>query len=1285
MRKPLLICFFLTFGWAAYGQSSSGIISGRVTDPSGARVARASITATQATTGLVIKSVTSSEGDYQILNAPPGIYTIAVEASGFKTLSREGVTLQIDDKLTLDLALQVGTAGEIVTVSEEAPLLRTQDAQTGEVINQLMIQNLPQLNRDPLQLLRLSGDVAGSGAVAGGYGPNGDSGVDTRINGGRIHAIEYSVDGLNVNTGQGHGVVQAAVPTMETISEFKVVTNGMSAEYGHSSGGIVDIVSKSGTNALHGELFEYFKNDLLNANDWADGLEGNPKSKYHDNDFGFAVGGPIFIPKIYNGHSKSFFFFNYEGVRHAEGGVVRYAAVPTLAERGMQSPTDAVGTVNIDLSGIVLAGTDQNNNPFSVSPLAYDPQGAIGSDGTGPIKLTLLGGNGYTVPSNRVSPLIAMMLDPKYTPLPNVTGLGPGCNGDTLCNNYRGFQSVQRGSNIWDLRLDHNFNDSQRIYFRFARTNGHNGNGQWFSPLVPGNEYGHIHGGTSAALHYDWVLSPTLILETRASLNYTPIGNGENFPAGFSNASFPFDSVSRSFFLSNYWDYYMSYGSGQSRDQNAWGAPVLGTGTSDNIFPSYTASTVADFAANLTKILNKHSLKFGVEHRRYYDNRVSQAFGNQDYGGGAVSNLNYGNTNQSQGGNPVSAAQWQVNSYASMLLGIPEDAQQSGPWFETRNGNYYAGYVQDDFKAASKLTINLGVRWDMETPITDRGNNIYAFDQKASPWPGLALTPGFSWNTELSNAGLTPAQIASLPVPDWVNKGLPNGRVVVSTSSNRKLQSYHWKNFSPRFGVAYQFAPNTVLRASIGRMFAPTQGDFAKFQPNNNDSAANLQNQGVNARDPVTGNYIYNTNGANSLYPTAQGPAGGVYQHVFTEDDGNHQYTNLYTDTDNHMPDEWNYNLGIQHTLKWGFLLEADYNGSHSSSLMTWSRVSDIPSSLVQPQFASLLNTQVANPWGTSVVPRGDNWGQSTNYPNENLADLYFKYPQYGRVYLYGVNGGTNNYNAGVLRVERRMKNGVAFLLNYTYSKSLDDVGSPDYNGAQAGGQQKPWQTGQNYTKSYGISPLDSTHRLTFYHDVQFPVGQGRRFLGHPNNFASKVLDHAVGGWEYAGILTYVSGTPLEFNVSNQGGFGSNQLVYNLFGSFAGNGSPASITGAGYTSDQKLLVSPLNQNPGAITVRRFNINQFLPVSSLQYGNLPATYAAIRNPGVTTYDASIMKNFYFSAEHARYLQVRLEAQNAFNMVGLGGYSTDASNPNTFGLITGPGQGQRQGQISARLFF
>jgi len=269
------------------------------------------------------------------------------------------------------------------------------------------------------------------------------------------------------------------------------------------------------------------------------------------------------------------------------------------------------------------------------------------------------------------------------------------------------------------------------------------------------------------------------------------------------------------------------------------------------------------------------------------------------------------------------------------------------------------------------------------------------------------------------------------------------------------------------------------------------------------------------------------------------------------------------------------------------------------------------------------------------------------------------------------------------------MKNGVAFLLNYTYSKDLDDVGSPDYNGANPGAGAKNWQTGLNYAKSYGVSPLDHTHRLTFYHDLQLPVGQGRYLLGNPGSLGAKVLDRVVGGWEYAGVFTYISGDPLFFTVSNQGAYGSSDLVYNLFGSFAGSGSPSSITPSNFKNSNQVFINPL-ANANNATVRRFDISQFVPVTAMQYGNLPPIYPGIRNPAIRTYDASIMKSFYFSAEHARYLQLRLEAENVFNMVVPGSYNTDASNPSTFGLITGPAQtgsdrGERLGQISLRLVF
>jgi len=1328
MRNAFLVVWMLVLvASAAFGQAGTATISGRVTDPSKASIPNASITATESSRGLKINSVSNSKGEYQILNAPPGTYNITAAAPGFKTLLREDIELQVDDRLTLDLALQVGQVHETITVTAEAPLLRTEDAQTGEVINSLMIENLPQIDRDPMELLRLSGDVAGSGAVAGGYGPNGDSTIDTRINGGRMHSTEYNVDGLNANTGTGHGVVNAAIPTMESVAEFKVITNGLAAEYGHTSGGLVEVVSKGGTNGLHGQLFEYFKNDVMNANDWLDGVLGNPKEKFHNNDFGFDVGGPIIIPKIYNGKNKSFFFFNYEGVRYSVGGATQYASVPTAAERGMcvnpncpvpangvanpsGVPLSQVGTYDADLTNLTVgtpcAASAPALTPCSQSLLAYDPLGAITSTSAGLTKTSLLGGDGMHVPSARFDPFISELLDPQFTPLPNVapplSQYDPSLPypGEELYNNFEGRQNYKNGNNQWNVRLDQNISDSKRLYFRFSRYNSYNDSTGWFTPLAP-QDNTNTNGGMSGSLHYDWSLSPTFIMDFRAGVNYAPWKTFPAFPSNFSNANFSFDPITRASVAPNSWDYAISDQAGNSSNNSSWwGGMGLGTPANGGyLFPSANAGTSSDFAINLTKIINKHSIKLGAETRRFYDNQYSLAESYQEYDGGYVAQANYGDPSSLLGNNPACNSnmasgvyaqcsqqetwQFQANSYASMLLGYPVGGSTNGPWNFARNNNYYALYIQDDFKVTPRLTINYGLRWDMETPITDRQNNTFFFDEKANPWPGLSLVPNtgqstWSWNQTLLDAGLTSQQIALLPVPSWVNNvgapgnpnGLPPGAVTVATSDHRSWVNYHANNFSPRLGLAYQFGHETVLRASVGRMFLTTNGSFQNFMPGNNVASAILNDQGYASRDPVTGNYIYNTQ---NLYAP-----GSYYPHLLNDTQANQLEHNGMTTTSNHMPDEWNWSFGLQHEFKWGIVAEANYVGNHSSTLMVVDDASDIPKSLVQPQYASLLATQVANPWGNEVIPSGNQMSS----PTEPLGVLYMHYPQYGQINLYGKNAGTNNYNGLVLRFEHRLSKGFAFLVNYTYSKDLDDVGSPDYNGGGPGGQAKVRQTGWDYNDTYGISPLDRTHRLTFYHDIQLPVGAGRHWLGHPGTFGSKALDRVIGGWEYAGIWTYLSGTPLTFTVNNQGLF-SDAGVSSLFGSFVGDGSPSDITGPGFKSNSSLLFNP-NSNIADVTVRRFDATKFLDVSVMQYGNIPPTYGAIRNPANWTYDASIMKNFYFSGEHSRYMQLRLEGQNFLNHPGLAGYDTTTTD-STFGLITNVANGPRNGQISLRVFF
>src|SRR6266404_4710245 len=338
-RLPLLFVVLLALAVSlpAWGQGGMGSIEGDVLDPSGAVIASVTVTATNLETQVVRTATTNSAGRYALLRMPPGTYTVSVEHAGFKRTERPGIQVQVGDRITLNIPLQIGQTSDSVLVVQEAPLVRTQDAQTGEVIDNRMIQSLPQLNRDPLALIRLAGNVQGDGDRA-------SAGSTLRINGGRTQGIDYFVDGVTVGTGMGHGV-SFNTPTTEAVAEFRVITNGISAEYGRISGGAVELVTKSGTNSFHGQLFEYDKNRAFNANSWRNNTEGKGKDNFQENIYGGAIGGPVIIPKIYNGKDKTFFFFNYEGYKFRQGGSQQYGSGPTQAMR------------NGDFTNVCLNGT----------------------------------------------------------------------------------------------------------------------------------------------------------------------------------------------------------------------------------------------------------------------------------------------------------------------------------------------------------------------------------------------------------------------------------------------------------------------------------------------------------------------------------------------------------------------------------------------------------------------------------------------------------------------------------------------------------------------------------------------------------------------------------------------------------------------------------------------------------------------------------------------------------------------------------------------------------------
>jgi len=1234
----LLCALYAVLACGAWAQEN-GSISGTVTDPSGAVVPGAIITATEVGTKSVATARSNSEGQYNVLQLRPGLYAITAEAAGFKRLSQADVRVDVAGRMTLDLHLEVGGTSETVAVTAQAPLLRTEDAQIGEIIDQTMLLNLPQLDRNPLELVQLSGLVSGSG-VAG----NGDNAVtDLHIAGGRTGSLDYDVDGQNINTGRGHEVKDVAIPTMESVAEFKVITGGMSAEYGRSSGGIVEVVTRGGTNELHGQGFEYFRNNLLNANSWLQNATGGQQSLYRQNIYGGTIGGPVVVPKVYNGRNKTFWFFNYQGTKYSTGAVNQLAGVPTAAER----------TGN--LTGLLYNGQ---------GPMMWDPLGSTTGSGygncaapgpgcTGQYLTTPLGGNGLIVPASRISPMSAALL--ALIPLPN----RPSSQGFTEMNNYVGQSASSNNDSTWSTRIDENITDKQRLNFYFKRDNdASTSSTEWLGPLNP------PVGGTSkqaltANLVYTDVISPTLILTARAGLIVSPGDGGVEWPSTFNPSDFPYDPSVKAWTMQDRIPFSVIIGS-----NGGWGGQKL----VNNVQPHDDNLSYNSFNSSigLTKLWHKHQIKTGVEHRRYYDNFLETGLGWESFTGFATLQNDFGGEYLQPNPNLVAA-----NSLGDFLLGYPGQTQQAAPWTLALDTNYWAGYVQDDWRVAEKLTLNLGLRWDTETPVTERNDKLVGWDPNAPS--AFTIPSNWNWNSALSSAGLTAAQIAQIPEPAWATAGkFPNGAMAVAGTSQypgNTLQPNHWNHWAPRFGIAYKLNNKTVLRAAGTVMYISNTGEYYSYWTtvvpstsgvNGYDDRSNATND---TGPPVLNwNYLFQPSEITNYHHTVQeanyqvgGNLGGPVYSV-----------------DSDMPREYQWNFTVQRQLTPSMIFEAQYVGNHSSTLHVQDNLNPFPTQDLNPALAPLLSTLVQNPVAGQLM------ASSTSYTGATvpLGALLNSNPSRGPLAVEGLNEGSSMYNALNLRFERRMSHGVAFLVNYTYSKSLDDVGAPNANFWGIGSYQKSSQSFQTFRDTYGYSPLDMTNRLQFYHDVQLPFGKSRKFLGSPTTTGGKVLDYVVGGWELAGNAIYHSGTPLFFG-STGGVSSQSEGAPTLWGSWTGSVQQIQNPGV---SPGSVLRSPNDAYTPCGGL--FNCSQFSLPQMLTPGNMSYAFPWIRNPGNFNYDASLMKRFNFT-EHS-YLQLRVEAQNAFNIRGLGTYDTNFGDA-YFGYITGAGNTPRILQVSARIIF
>ncbi len=934
-RLLLLVALLGIFTLTAFGQTAQ--VTGRVNDPNDAVVPGTRVIATNQGTGLKRETVTNDDGYYTLPLLPPGSYQLTVQKEGFKPISQSGITLQVEQVMRLDFKLELGAATETVQITGAAPLLERETSSVGHVVDNARIVNLPLNQRNPFALAFLVPGVTGSIGFQGS-----GQGNIISVNGGRGGSTEFLLDGIPaapplVNPAQGF----AALPSVDAVQEFKVQTNNYSAEFGRSGSGIINLIYKSGTNELHGSLFEFLRNSALDSNSFFANKNGIPLESFKRNQFGASLGGPIALPKPlfgpfgYDGHNRTFFFAAYEGLRaHSAANLI--TTVPTEAMR------------RGDFSQLRTTSGQQIR--------IYDPATTV-RQGSGFVRQAF---KDNLIPASAIDPVSAKIL--RFYPLPNRTG-----NDVTGINNFAASGTNITENDSFDVKVDQNISDRQRFSARYSRRALAIKPPDFFPPEILVADPGLLttEGANSFSFDYSFTFNPTHVLNVRLGANRILRGvspRGEDFDPG-KELGFPAyirDNADALMFPTIAPAGYLSIGrSAAQRSRNGFETHSLHVSN--------------------TKTLARHQLKFGFEGRmlRVNTNEAGQTVGNYSFG-----------RNFTQGPNPLAASATAGDGFASLLLGLGTGTQTR--FFKVLSvQNYYWGfYLADDFKVSSKLTLNLGLRYELETPRTERYNRLNYLDPQApSPLAG-------------------PSGVANL-----------KGGLVFATENDRSQFETDRNNWAPRFGFAYQATGKTVVRGAYGVFYAPSLqaagGTVSGPGYRSNTSW-------LSSLDGVTPNHYLRDPFPNGFVPVS-GSSLGLLTGVGTS------ISAPLRETVTPYTQQWNF--GIQRELPGGILLETTYVGSRGLQLIDGASGAGLPLNQLRPEDLALgaqLLQEVPNPF-FGLIDTGTLAAQKVQ-----RRFLLRPFPQFNDIDALATSGGTSIYHSFQLKAEKRLSRSLAFLVAYT-------------------------------------------------------------------------------------------------------------------------------------------------------------------------------------------------------------------------------------------------------------
>src|SRR5882724_10421986 len=671
---------------AAVAQQITGSITGTVTDPTGAAVSGAAVKLTNMGTGAVQNATTTSDGDFRFLLLPVGNYTLTASVTGFKTFRQEGIRVEVDRSVAVPVGLQMGQVSETVEVTGGSPLLDPNTSSLGTIMDEKKLIDLPLNGRNPMGLANLIPTVKGIGYF-GGQVLSSWRLAAVGIGGGQPLSNGFLVDGIANDKMVDSGPMTFL--TVDSTEEFKVQTNGMSAEFGRTSGGVISMISKSGTNRIHGSLFEFLRNDKLNANDFFANRAGRARTPSRVNQFGGAVGGTVVKDKL-------FYFFNYEGYRERTSSLETITS-PTAAQRAG------------DFSGLKTSAGAliQIFDPTTTVP---DPASA------GNFIRTPFANN--VIPASRINPVGANIL--KYYPQPNL----PGLSANAFLTS-----PTPIGKDYYSGRIDYNLSPTRRLAGRFTKDDLTWQFANFFNNIADVDGRAILIPRESAYLSYTDAIRPSLLFDGRIGFNHqTEAYNTPSQGFDITQLGMPASLLNQS---------QSAPGAKQGSFPRLMVSDLVPAFGGTNASANHTVSGTA--SATVTKILGRQTLKAGYEYRLYQRNvfGINYPVGNYTFNRGFT-----------QGPNPNQAAATSGYSVASLLLGTPASATAGINAASTTTLKYQALFLQDDFKVSRKLTLNLGLRWEKEGSPTDRFNVFSNFDPNvASPLqvPGITLKGGLSY------------------------------------------------------------------------------------------------------------------------------------------------------------------------------------------------------------------------------------------------------------------------------------------------------------------------------------------------------------------------------------------------------------------------------------------------------------------------------------------------------------------------------------------------------------